>query len=61
MLRFIGAPCSWEDLMSEALSFMEIKQQYVELLPARIVLSMICCTPSTGTTATSGTTGAHTS
>ncbi len=43
--------------MSDALSFMEIKRQYVELLPARTVMSMICCTPNTGTTATSGTTG----
>jgi hypothetical protein len=48
--------------MPDALSFMEIKRQYVELLPARTVMSMICCTPNTGTTATSsstaGTTGA---
>ena len=43
--------------MSNALSFMEIKRQYVELLPARTVMSMICCTPSTGTTAANGTTG----
>ena len=43
--------------MSAALSFMEIKRQYVELLPARTVMSMICCTPNTGTTATSGATG----
>ena len=43
--------------MPDALSFMEIKRQYVELLPARTVMSMICCTPNTGTTATSSTTG----
>ncbi|HEX8933551.1 MAG TPA: hypothetical protein VF788_05045 [Pseudonocardiaceae bacterium] len=43
--------------MPDALSFMEIKRQHVELLPARTVMSMICCTPSTGTTAASGTTG----
>jgi len=47
--------------MSDALSFLEIKRQYDELLPARTVLSMICCTPSTSTTAASGTTSASSS
>lgn len=41
--------------MSNALSYMEITQQHVELLPARTVLSMICCTTNTGTTTASGT------
>lgn len=57
---FIGAPYFWENLMSNTLSFMEITRQHVELLPARTVLSMICCTPSTGTTAASGTAGTGT-
>lgn len=46
--------------MSNALSFMEITRQHVELLPARTVLSMVCCTPSTGTTAANGTAGTTT-
>jgi hypothetical protein len=47
-------------MMSNALSFMEITRQHVELLPARTVLSMVCCTPSTGTTAANGTAGTTT-
>lgn len=46
--------------MSNALSFREITRQHVELLPARTVLSMVCCTPSTGTTAANGTAGTTT-
>jgi hypothetical protein len=46
--------------MSNALSFMEITRQHVELLPARTVLSMVCCTPSTGTTAANGAAGTTT-
>ena len=43
--------------MSHALSFVEIKEQYVELLPARTVLSLLCGTTGTGT-ADTGTAGA---
>jgi hypothetical protein len=46
--------------MSNAVSFMDITRQHVELLPARTVLSMVCCTPSTGTTAANGTAGTTT-
>jgi hypothetical protein len=45
--------------MSDAVSFVEIKEQYVELLPARTVLSLLCGTTGTGTTGT-GTTGTAT-
>jgi hypothetical protein len=45
--------------MSDALRFVEIKEQYVELLPARTVLSLLCGTTGTGTTGT-GTTGTGT-
>ncbi len=45
--------------MSDALSFVEIKEQYVELLPARTVLSLLCGTTGTGTAGT-GTTGTGT-
>jgi hypothetical protein len=43
--------------MSYALSFVEIKEQYVELLPARTVLSLLCGTTGTSTadTGTAGT------
>ncbi|MGB8994560.1 MAG: hypothetical protein WCC65_04545 [Pseudonocardiaceae bacterium] len=45
--------------MSDTLSFVEIKEQYVELLPARTVLSLLCGTTGTGTagTGTAGGTG----
>jgi hypothetical protein len=39
--------------MSDALSLLEVEQQYVELLPARTVLSFACCTASSGATNTS--------
>ena len=39
--------------MSNALSLMEVEQQYVELLPARTVLSFACCTTGSGATGTS--------
>jgi hypothetical protein len=45
--------------MSDTLSFVELKEQYVELLPARTVLSLLCGTTGTGTTGT-GTTGTGT-
>jgi hypothetical protein len=45
--------------MSNALSFVEIKEQYVELLPARTVLSLLCGTTGSNTTGT-GTTGTAT-
>ena len=45
--------------MSDAVSFVEIKEQYVELLPARTVLSLLCGTTGTNTTGT-GTTGTAT-
>ena len=38
--------------MSNALSLMEVEQQYVELLPARTVLSFACCTTGSGATGT---------
>jgi hypothetical protein len=43
--------------MSHALSFVQIKEQYVELLPARTVLSLLCGTTGTSTadTGTAGT------
>ena len=41
--------------MSDAVSFVEIKEQYVELLPARTVLSLLCGTTGTGTTGTATT------
>ncbi len=41
--------------MSNALSFVEIKEQYVELLPARTVLSLLCGTTGTDTTGTATT------
>jgi hypothetical protein len=40
--------------MSDALSFTDIERQYVELLPARTVLSFVCCANGTGTTSASG-------
>jgi hypothetical protein len=43
--------------MCDALSFVEIDRQYVELLPARTVLSMVCFAPNDGATPTSGTAG----
>ncbi len=45
--------------MSHALSFVEIKEQYVELLPARTVLSLLCGTTGTSS-ADTGTTGTGT-
>ena len=39
--------------MSDALSLMEVERQYVELLPARTVLSFACCTAGSGATSTS--------
>ena len=41
--------------MSDAVSFVEIKEQYVELLPARTVLSLLCGTTGTNTTGTATT------
>ncbi|PZS40797.1 MAG: hypothetical protein DLM62_00970 [Pseudonocardiales bacterium] len=44
--------------MSEAVSFVQLKGQHVELLPARTVLSLFCGTTGGGTAAGPGTSGA---
>ena len=45
--------------MSDALSFVQMDGQHVELLPARTVLSLFCgITGSTGTSGAAGAAGA---